>query len=402
MTDSWKYFERYAYGPPIFPDYELPRPVSMVIVLPSFRETDLSRAIQSLINCEPPGFEVVILVVVNESGNSDELTRSINQQSINDLQGLIIPSFMYLKVHFEKLPPKKAGVGLARKIGMDEAARWFTKTQRNGIITCFDADCLCSSNFLKAIGQKFQDGIEAGVVFFEHPLDHEAIEKYELFLRYHIDSLRWANFPFAYQTLGSCISVKVDTYLKHGGMNTRKAGEDFYFLHKIIPHCHFAEINDTTIYPAPRRSDRVPFGTGKAVSKIAEQRSYEVYSPRAFQDLKVLFENYDLLYSGKSPDLPHSVQEFHDENRFDQALEEMKRHSPTFETFKKKFFTWWDAFRALKYVHFARDHYYPSIPLAEALLWLDHEFWNIGLEREAPKTNLIKIRDWDRNYQSRI
>lgn len=46
-------------------------------------------------------------------------------------------------------------------------------------------------------------------------------------------------------------------------MNQRKAGEDFYFLHKFSILDQLGEINVEIVLPLARSSDRVPFGTGK-------------------------------------------------------------------------------------------------------------------------------------------
>ena len=304
-------------------------------------------------------------------------------------------------MHECQLPAKKAGVGLARKIGMDEAARWFNAISKNGIITCFDADSTCERNFLQEIHRQFEaNALDAGVVFYEHPLVHTEIEQYELFLRYHVDSLRYSCFPFAFQTLGSCISVRSHIYQKHGGMNTRKAGEDFYFLHKIIPHCCFGEINTTTMYPSPRRSDRVPFGTGVAVSKIASLARYEVYSFKSFEDLRILFQSVGKIYREESLDLPESIMQFHDDHDFEKALSSMRRNTASIQAFAKRFYAWWDAFRALKYVHYARDHYFPLTSLQEAIHSLNEAYWHLELKNNENE-QLQQIRNWDRAYKAK-
>ena len=74
-----------------------------------------------------------------------------------------------------------------------------------------------------------------------------------------------ALFPFAFHTIGSSMAVRASSYMRQGGMNKRKAGEDFYFQQKIIPLCGFTECNSTVVYPSPRPSYRVPFGTGRAM-----------------------------------------------------------------------------------------------------------------------------------------
>lgn len=396
--DQWRYFERYAYGPPLFPALTPTADTELIVVLPSYKEPQLLEAIQSLIRCEAPGFKIMVLVVINEPENASAEAVNVNQLAVQQLQQLPTPDYMELVVHHAVLPQKKAGVGLARKLGMDEAARWFNAMQKDGIITCYDSDCDCDPRFFKTIEKTFrQQQLDAGVIFYEHPLTNDEIIQYELFLRYHIDALRYAEFPYAYQTLGSCISVRSSTYQKHGGMNTRKAGEDFYFLHKIIPHCRFGEINEAMIYPSARESDRVPFGTGIALTKISQLDQYDIYAPESFVALKALFSKVAHLYKGEEVNLPDSITAFHKHNGFGAALEEMHRNASNLATFKKRFFTWWDAFRALKYVHYARDHYYPNIPLNEAIQWLDNHYWEIGLKGTLEEM-LIRIRDWDRSF----
>jgi hypothetical protein len=144
------------------------------------------------------------------------------------------------------------------------------------VIACFDADCTCDPNYLAATENFFQSQPSApgASIYFEHPLDgenREPIALYELHLRYYVEALRYAGFPHAYHTIGSSMAARADPYFKQGGMNKRKAGEDFYFLHKIIPLGGFGEINDTRVIPSPRASHRVPFGTGRAPAPLVGQ-----------------------------------------------------------------------------------------------------------------------------------
>ncbi len=87
------------------------------------------------------------------------------------------------------------------------------------------------------------------------------------------------------------MAVRAKTYAKVGGMNRRKAGEDFYFMHKIMPQGEFSEINQTCVFPSCRVSDRVPFGTGRAQTEWLREGKVELetYSPKVFEDLKMLF-----------------------------------------------------------------------------------------------------------------
>src|SRR5690606_11992981 len=121
---------------------------------------------------------------------------------------------------------------------------------------------------------------------------------YEIHLRYFIGMQRWAGFPHAFQTVGSSMAVRARIYCQIGGMNTRQAGEDFYFLHKIIERGKFSDLNTTTVYPSPRISDRVPFGTGQSMKEqLILNAKLTTYHPVAFMHFKRFIELIPLLYS---------------------------------------------------------------------------------------------------------
>src|SRR5439155_13493988 len=101
------------------------------------------------------------------------------------------PRLRFHLLHFPELLPKHTSVGLARKIGMDEAARRFDDVGKSheGIIVGFDADCRCEENYLVAVERHFQnyDDAPGCSVYFEHPLEglldpivYEAYVYYEL------------------------------------------------------------------------------------------------------------------------------------------------------------------------------------------------------------------------------
>ena len=293
-------------------------------------------------------------------------------------------------LHFPDLPPKHAGVGLARKIGMDEAARRFDDIGNpQGIIAGFDADCQCQPNYLTAIERHFQEHPRSPgcSIHFEHPLSDtapgsrlseprrgtnipnsqadEAIVTYELHLRYYVKALRYAGFPYAYHTIGSCMAVRAQAYMQQGGMSKRQAGEDFYFLHKIIPLGNFTELTATTVFPSPRASDRVPFGTGKAVGDYLLDPQSWTYPLQAFLDLKLFFDRLPSLSHTRdsgAPEvlssLPKSIHTFLKSENFEQAVKEILENTSTEAAFRKRFFHWFNGFQTMKFIHRARDHFY--------------------------------------------
>jgi hypothetical protein len=153
--------------------------------------------------------------------------------------------------------------------------------------------------------------------------------------------------------------------MKQGGMNRRKAGEDFYFLQKIIPLGNFRDLTDTTIIPSARPSERVPFGTGKAVQEYLEHGEVCAYPLQAFLDLKVFFDDLpdayrreDFLRGSWPGAWPESVRSFLDIQQFSEALREMRENTSTELAFRNRFFHWFNGFRVMKFVNRARDRYY--------------------------------------------
>lgn len=389
------YLERYAWGETLFPSYQPSENLSIIVVIPCYKEPDIVGALESLNACRPPGGEVLILVIVNEAENEYQSVEDTNAKSLEQLK--YFQSKYELLVSHQVLPPKKAGVGLARKIGMDEAVRIFRRAGNDNAIVCYDADCRCDENYLIEIEKAYNDhSLNAGIAFYEHRLhreNHEAIVDYELYLRYYIDALREAGFPYAHQTLGSCITVRVSMYEKVGGMNTRKAGEDFYFLNKTIPHGGFREINATTVRPSDRVSDRVPFGTGKAIHDIIHsEEKYHVYHPNTFEDLRVFFSKVSEFWEKKDWSIPKTVAIFLGDDWTEQ-IDAVKKQVGSEEQFFKRFFHWFDAFKILKFVHFCRDEFYQNVELEEAIEWLRQKHLFIKGSKES---YLIQLRYLDR------
>lgn len=391
------YLRKHSVYPPQL--FEKPGPeVGMIIVVPCFNEPDLISSLESLWHCDRPACFTEVIAVINAPENSGLEIISQNEKTFSETQ-------KWIEIHQDKtvrffliksysLPEKHAGVGLARKIGMDEAVSRFSSILKTGselkdkIIACFDADSTCDKNYLVEIEKHFREnpGTPASSVYFEHSLDtpvkgfelfsgaiNSGIVQYELFLRYYRQALKYAGHPSAFHTIGSAMAVRADVYCKQGGMNKKKAGEDFYFLQKIIPLGNFTEINSTRVIPSPRPSSRVPFGTGRAISEFIEKNEKEmlVYHPQTFEDLKILVGLIPRFYempldSEPLETCPASLKQFLSENNFEEQLREIKENSSSEKMFIKRFFRWLDGFLVLKFTHFARDYFYEKIPVAEA------------------------------------
>ncbi|HOP04140.1 MAG TPA: glycosyltransferase family A protein [Tenuifilaceae bacterium] len=357
------------------------------VVIPSYNEPSLWRSLQSLASCEKPSCSVEVLVVVNYPENSAEeiVTNALEcieiVQKANAKFGGEYFSFFPLMAF--NLPKKHAGVGLARQRGMDEAAWRFQQSNANNkIIACFDADATCSSNYLvelEKLWKKFPE-TEACSIRYEHPVEgndfderiYFGIAQYELHLRYYVQASRFVGHPFSFHTIGSSMACSAEAYLRYGGMNRHKAGEDFYFLQKIIPHGKFRELNSCCVYPSPRPSYRVPFGTGRAMTKYLENNdeNYLTYNFDSWLILKPFFQHAPNLYNASKVSLESFMQEQHESlrtflqsNNFVKAVEEVQANTSNPEAFKKRFFQWFDAFMLLKFMNFANENYYVRKPI---------------------------------------
>ncbi len=403
--------------PPLI--HKRPSPLlGMVVVIPCYDEEFLLLSLMALKKCDRPQCDVEVIVVVNHSEKTPTAIKSINekihQQATEWAQQNRLSHLRFYILLMDDLPVKHAGVGLARKIGMDEACYRFHKSGNpKGIIACFDADSRCETNYFQELEKYFfkRPKAQACGIHFEHPLEgvdfsektYEAITLYELHLRYYVNAQRWAGFPHAWQTIGSSMAVRCDGYQQQGGMNRRQAGEDFYFLHKFIPLGHFGEIKTTKVIPSPRPSNRVPFGTGKAVGELLQsRRKCLTYNPMSFQDLSVFLKNvWPNLFEIKNVEeafekLPESISKFLSENNFAEKMPEIKRHTANKASFEKRLSRWFDAFMLMKYVHFARDNFYPDIEVTEAATWLlDQILKTEDHQEKSTKELLLSFREVD-------
>ena len=97
-----------------------------------------------------------------------------------------------------------------------------------------------------------QPNVYAATVEFEHNLQDDEINKpgilsYEIFLRHYVAGLLFAESPYAFHTIGSTVICDHEAYIKIGGMNTKKAAEDFYFLQKLAKHYSIHRITSTKV-----------------------------------------------------------------------------------------------------------------------------------------------------------
>ncbi len=383
-----KYSARYKTYP-LHLEAGVPAP-GLIVCIPVYAEPDLITTLESLLVCELPDIQVEVILLFNKSNRMTVAEGVMHHEAWLETLAWIDAhqqeELKFRPVFLDDLPDPKGGVGWARKMVLDEAARLLSQ---DGIMLCLDSDCTVAQNYLREVFNYFQNhpACNAVSIYYEHNLDtlgeHErhAIIQYELHLRYLVHAMRWAGHPFAFQTVGSSMAVRRKGYLAHGGMNTRQAGEDFYFLQKFIEVDSLQEIRDTAVYPSARISDRVPFGTGRAMSQLLPGNSAWMTADfMVFRLIKPLLQQTDELRKLLSQSvevemsdtgllklkLHPAVVSFLKEIDFIDHCQEILLHTSTYANFRRRFFRYFNSFMMIRFMHYMRDHFFPEVPIGQA------------------------------------
>ena len=361
--------------------------LKITAVIPAYNESGLIESLDSLFNTSAIKEDIEILVLVNypETAGEDEkiLNQNIFEQASEWAKRHSEKNKHFHIVLHQSKDNKNSGVGLSRKILMDESVKRFNSIgEPDGIICSLDADTKVSENYFEALISHFKHNqkSDACSVYFEHPLAgnefpedvYKGICYYELHMRYYLQGLRYSGHPNCYYTVGSSFAVKAEAYCLQGGMNKRKAGEDFYFLQKFFDIGRFSECFTTSVFPSPRPSDRVPFGTGPVIRDYLKSRSELLsFNPELFFILKKFIseifriKNLEKAENFSTDILDPVLQEFLRKNHFDDALKEIISNSSDVLSFQKRLFRWFNMFRILKFLNYAKTTF-PDVKISHA------------------------------------
>ena len=405
------YLNRYAAGPPWKLQAGNLENIEQVVVIPAYAEKELLFATLASVAANNDALleKALILCVINNKAAASFADKENNAQTLAVLSALInkhpfskLALADDLHVSLQKIadrplrlgyidassngmeiPCRLGGVGMARKIGMDMALRLLTNpgsVQR--LILSLDADTLVQPDYLSAIQNFFSSSkTQTGIVEYEHQMPLNAIERsaicyYEIFLRYWVLGLQYAQSPYAFHSIGSTIVTTADSYLAVRGMNRRGAGEDFYFLNKLAKTGPIRQISETVVYPSARISRRVPFGTGAAIEKIVSGASLEIslYDPRIFNILKewiaVMKQSFNCSENQiitKAWEIDPGLRTFLVARGFLSVWPKIRRNLKDHKTYERQFHNWFDGFETLKLVNYLTKEFYPRISLISAL-----------------------------------
>ena len=368
--------------------------IDTVVVIPALAESKhLFTTLASLEKNPLAELErTLVICVVNNGPSSAASGKDVtdNRETLKRLQGLVDSDENGLRVGYVdasspgmEMPEKTAGVGLARKIGMDLALGVFDYgNNRPPIICSLDADTLVEPTYLSAVRKAFeQDKVTAAVIAFAHQAadrtdEQSAICCYELFLRYYVLGLRYAGSPYAFHSIGSTMVCSAESYAAVRGMNTRRAGEDFYFLEKLAKTGRMGRITATTIHPSARASERVPFGTGKRVIRFTEGEAneYLLYDPQCFEVLKEWLSHM-LSCTDQDPEvvltcageIHQNLEAFLRSRRFAEAWPRLVENSGDEAHLRDHFARWFDGFETFKLIRYLTNTVFPPVNMFAAL-----------------------------------
>lgn len=253
------------------------------------------------ISCAVANTKVHVVCCVNNKINSNEKVLENNFRMIyelnrikksenDDSENQSLLQISVLDFTKENAFTEKQGVGWARKIAMDYALVNGAK-----VLASLDADTLVDENYILQLKYFLEQKMNCATMNFFHKRIENfsddnnqnqnsiqlnlAIQHYEDYIKNHSKKLAECGTPFCYSALGCIIVCSDKMYCECGGMKNKLAGEDFYFIQEMIKNVisknpnkinNAIEFLDTEVKPATRFSDRVLFGTGKALEEIVE------------------------------------------------------------------------------------------------------------------------------------
>ena len=345
------------------------------VFIPACDEAELlPGAIESLARLP---YTTLLVVVINQRRNAGDSVKAANRHSIeklleyphqmegpnryrihtDDLEILVID---HQSEGFELGP--KQGVGRARHIGASALVdEWQNGLIEYPIFWSTDADARFADDYLDS----FLTHADVFPLPYTHIQASEALQLYELSLRYYTLALHWANSPYAYPTIGSSIAFHGNTYLTTRGFPDRMAGEDFYWLNKARKISRFAVPAKAPVMLIDRPSDRVPFGTGKGSADIAEANcALKLYHPDIFSKLR---EWLMVLNTASDSKLVEGLQQIFPEYDGFGRLNKVIAQATSPARMIQRRHEFFDAFRTMRWVHQYRDKHLSNLSWTDAV-----------------------------------
>lgn len=366
-------------------------------VIPIYDENEnIFHTLASIKNALQHSPELVkIILVVNEPPTAPEKARLANSQLLESLRKndgkydgelSVGGNLFFIDLTNKGLPEKFCNVGNARKTGFDSviAQSDGKVTEKSTWLFSLDADTSVAPDYFQQalLWAKNHPAAGGAVFHFEHRFEsgNEALDlaamRYEIYLRDYAYKLRSCGSRYGFWTIGSAFMCNMSDYMRCGGMRRCAAGEDFYFLQALNKVAPVGTVPGTTVYPAGRVSDRVPFGTGPAIAAELAGRKQELYNQNCFDLLKEFFSlaeksQYSQLVQIAEFTAESLVGKYLKILDFAAIWQKIVRNTPkNHPALLNALHTYCDGFFILKFCHWLEENYpeeFSRIPLPDDL-----------------------------------
>ena len=169
--------------------------------------------------------QTLVIAVVNNRAPEHAVEQDIaqNEQTLRALDGWDQDSLPVAWIDASSPGRElsvKDGVGMARKIGLDQGLRILAEQDRlTAPLVSLDGDSRVDARYLSVLHRFFEPPASrwACVLPYAHPVEgsdaeRAAILSYELYLRYHALHLAWSGSPYAHHTIGSTMACTAEAY----------------------------------------------------------------------------------------------------------------------------------------------------------------------------------------------
>jgi len=335
------------------------------LVIPVYNELEYIDTLVSSINVQDRTLldKTAIVFVINNSDNDKDAIIINNKHTIKNIVSYRQKNFFIVDASSfgNEFKEKIAGVGTARKIGADLILSFMNP---NSILLYTDADVILDNNYLSFIDSYFtKNNVEAAVVGFRHQHSNNnkinlIVSKYEDYLNETAKKIRETGSPYGYVSIGSCMVCRFDTYIAVGGMNKRRATEDFYFLNELSKYCNVQSICKVLVYPSSRSENRVHLGTGFHISRVlsGDLLSDLYFSEVAFVRLKELIRivnnSFGIPYNQVDQQFMNlgAGYEFLGSNNISIIWDKLQKDSKKSYQFINQFNRWFDGLKTIKFL----------------------------------------------------
>ena len=316
--------------------------------------------------------DTLVIIVINNSLDDSIKVQENNSKTYNLLISKKYEfNFVAIDCFSKKnaLSSQLAGVGYARKIGLDYSLNYILNGK--SIFCSLDADTIINENYIDVIDYHFNhNNVEVAVINFQHqksnnPIIEEGIRKYEFFLKKIAQKIEDSGSPYGYVSMGSTIVCNVQSYIACGGMNTKKATEDFYFLQSLAKYTTIHKIKDLLVFPSSRNENRVYLGTGFRMDEYAKNKTFKNldFSEKSYQEISKInqiidqncMESSNIIIESMKQKLNKKSIDFLNRKNMESVLIKFKNNAKNKKQFKLFFNQWFDALSIIKFLKYLNN-----------------------------------------------